>query len=95
MMSEPVDTNPNHWAVLKDCLFYWQEHFEGLATTSDGRCTMLFVKFLRINKSNTSGESILESEVCKFFCDRGAKNKHEKSRTHVLNSKECDQSQII
>ena len=87
MMSEPVDTNPNHWAVLKDCLFYWQEHFEGLSTTSEGRYTMLFVQFLRTNKSNISGESILESEVCKFFCDRGAKNKHEKSRTHVLNSK--------
>ena len=86
-MSEPVDSNRSNWAVLKDCLLYWQEHWEGLSTTSDCRCTMLFVKFLRINKSNTSGESILESEVCKFFCDRGAKNKHEKSRTHVLNSK--------
>ncbi len=31
------------------------------------------------NKSNISGESILESEVCKFLCGRGSKNNHEKS----------------
>ena len=79
MMSEPVDSNRSNWVVLKDCLLYWQEHWEGLSTTSDGRCTMLLVRFLSTNKANISGESILESEVCKFFSDRGGKNKHEKS----------------
>jgi len=51
MMSEPVDSNRSNWAVLKDCLLYWQEHFEGLSTTSSGRCTMLLLQFFRTDKA--------------------------------------------
>ncbi len=65
--------------MLKDCLLYWQEHFEGLSTTSSGRCTMLLLQFFRTDKANISDKSILESEVCKFFSDNRGKNKHEKS----------------
>ena len=96
-MSGPVDTNPNYWAVLKDCLLYWQEHFEGLSTTSSGRCTMLLLQFFRTDKANISDKSILESEVCKFSLTIAAKisTKSLFFYAHVLNSKEFYQSQII
>ena len=51
MMSEPVDSNRSNWAVLKDCLLYWQDHFEGLSTSSSSLLTMLLLQFFRTDKA--------------------------------------------